>query len=274
MVLDTAPTGPEFTLCPEQFLAILRRRLRWPLPLAEATCEGCGAHLDEYGDHRGACMRSGRVQRRAVGLERAVARICWEAGARVRMHARLVDMNVAVRAADARRIEVLAAGLPCFGGAQLAIDATLRSVCHRDGSPRARADWQDGAVLADACAGKRATYHELTAGGRCRLIVFAVEVGGRFGADALDLMEQLAWARARASPAYLRRAAAFGFSRRWARLAAVAAASSWAVSVLGAHAAADQTCLPRAEPWLLDLLSETRLEDPPPRQEDGALARA
>ena len=47
-------------------------------------------------------------------------------GARVKFNAYLRDMNVNVRAADERRIEVLAQDLPCLNGVQLAIDITLR----------------------------------------------------------------------------------------------------------------------------------------------------
>ena len=67
------------------------------------------------------------LKKRATPVERTLARICREAGARVKFEALLRDMNVGVRATDDRKIEVLAQDLPCFGGAQLAIDVTLRS---------------------------------------------------------------------------------------------------------------------------------------------------
>ena len=63
----------------------------------------------------------------------AVARICREAGDRVRFNAFLRDMNINVGAADERRIEVLAQDLPSFGGAQLAVDVGLRSVLSATG---------------------------------------------------------------------------------------------------------------------------------------------
>ena len=52
----------------------------------------------------------------------------WEAGARVRFNAFLRDMNVNVAATDERRIEVFAQDLPCFEGAQLAVDTAVRAV--------------------------------------------------------------------------------------------------------------------------------------------------
>ena len=58
------------------------------------------------------------VAQTATPTERMLARICREAGARVKYHAFLRDMNVHVRPDDERRIEVLTRDLPCFGGTQ------------------------------------------------------------------------------------------------------------------------------------------------------------
>ena len=51
-------------------------------------------------------------------MERMLARVFRESGARVRFNAFLKDMNVGVSATDDRRIEVLAQDLPCFGGSE------------------------------------------------------------------------------------------------------------------------------------------------------------
>ena len=66
-----------------------------------------------------------------------MARICRE-GARVttNMFVRDMDLRTFDRF-DGRRLEVVADGLPLFGGAQLAIDATLVSAIKRDGTARA-----------------------------------------------------------------------------------------------------------------------------------------
>ena len=74
--------------------------------------------MDIHGHHRAACMRTGRVKKRAMPTERVLARVFREAGARVRFNAFLRDMNVGVPATDTRRIEVLAQDLPCFAGAR------------------------------------------------------------------------------------------------------------------------------------------------------------
>ena len=68
----------------------------------------------------------------------------------------LRDVNVGVRASD--EIEVLAQDLPCFGGALLAIDITLRGVVSSSGEPHPNAADVDGAVLARALADKEAMF--------------------------------------------------------------------------------------------------------------------
>ena len=87
-------TGPEFKVEPHLFRTLVLERLRLPLPVTEAFCE-CGSPLDVWGRHRAACPRSGRLRARAVGPEPSLARVCREAGATVRCHAKLRDMNVA-----------------------------------------------------------------------------------------------------------------------------------------------------------------------------------
>ena len=128
-------------------------------------------------------------------MDRAIAQICLEAGARVRTNVKLRDLNVSVRAGDERHIEVVASGLPLFGGAQLAVGATLPGVLGRDGECRLRADWQDGAVAEGVRDDKGAAHPELASGTRCWLVVVAQETGGRFSAETADFLRQLALAR-------------------------------------------------------------------------------
>ncbi|CAE7568774.1 unnamed protein product [Symbiodinium natans] len=82
--LRAIPADAASTLAPPEMLIALRRRLRLPLPLAAARCggggeAGCGARVDELGDHRAACARSGLLARRAPLLERAWVRVAREA---------------------------------------------------------------------------------------------------------------------------------------------------------------------------------------------------
>jgi len=134
---------------------LLLRRLRLPLPLAPRRCS-CRGQLDALGDHRTACATSGVLATRALPLEHAVARVCREAGARVARNVRLADMNLDVLVADARRIEVVANGLPLWHGSQLAIDATIVSPLTWLGDAHPPADVDPSCALA-AAAGIRHT---------------------------------------------------------------------------------------------------------------------
>ena len=82
-------------------------------------------------------------------MESAGVRICREAGGRVVANAMLREFDLAApNPRDQRRLEeILVDGLPLFGGAQLAVDTTLVSPLHCDGSPHPRAANED-AVLA------------------------------------------------------------------------------------------------------------------------------
>ena len=121
--LSVCPSKPEFCIEAGLFRTLVLERLRLPLQVSEALCE-CGIVLDRQGQQRAACARSGRLKTRAMAPERALARVCREAGATVRRNGRLRDMNVVVAAHDDRAIEVLATGLPLFFGAELAVDIT------------------------------------------------------------------------------------------------------------------------------------------------------
>ena len=104
-----------------------------------------------------------------------------------------------VPANDERRIEVLAQDLPCFGGAQLAVDITLRSALGSSGEPQPHAADVDGAVLLTARRDKEATYPELAMSTRCRPVVVAIETGGRWSEEAVQFIWLLAQAK-RGSP--------------------------------------------------------------------------
>lgn len=73
-------TGPRVSK--PLFPHLLLRRLRLPLPLTESRCR-CRRVLDPLGDHRAACPWFGALRSRGCPLERAAARICREAGAKV-----------------------------------------------------------------------------------------------------------------------------------------------------------------------------------------------
>ena len=115
------------------------------------------------------------MKKRATPTERMVVRIFREAGATLRPNVFLRDMNV-----DVSAVEVLAQDLPCFGGVQLAVDITLRSALSSEGEAHLDAADIDGAVLLKARADKETQHPELVRSGRCRLVVLAIETGGRW----------------------------------------------------------------------------------------------
>ena len=231
MALSHAPTAPEFTIPPHLFRVLLLERLRLPLLLTEASCEACHEPLDPLGRHRAACPHTGRLKKRASPVERVMARICREAGARVKFNARLRDMNVGVASTDDRNIEVLAQDLPCYGGAQLAIDVTLRSALGRNGEAQPHAAKVDGAVLLKARTDKEMRYPELMTG-RCRLVVVAIETGGRWSDEAVAFLWQLGRAKAREVPSYMTHQVALIWERRWTRMLSTACALAFAASLV------------------------------------------
>ena len=171
------------------------------------------AHVQDA-SRRGHHRLSGRSRECAV-----------RAGARVKFNAFLRDMNLGVRGDDQRRIEVLAQDLPCFKGAQLAVDITLRSALSASGEA------QPGAAE-ERRRSKEATYPLLLTSRRCRLVVVAIETGGRWSDEAADFLWQLALAKAREVPALLSHSAALAWERRWAQMLGTAFAVAFAESLV------------------------------------------
>ena len=242
--LAGAPTCPEFTIEASEFRTLLLDRMHLPLAATACRCEGCGAALDQHGIHLSACTKTGRLRKRAKPAECAMLRVCREAGALAQPEVQLKDMNLGIPAGDQRRLDVLAQGLPCYAGAQIAVDVTIRSSLSATGEVQGRADAENEHICTVAKRDKESKYPELISGGRCRLMVFALEVGGRFSGEAVDFIDQLAWARSRSAPQLVRFSAQLAWRRRWIRLLAVAAATAWAESVT-APAGLETSCGPR-----------------------------
>ena len=150
----------------------------------------------------------------------------------MRFNCLLRDMNVAVRAEDERRIEVLASGLPLFHGAQLAVDITSRNALTSNGEPRPGSARVDGHVCERARADKETKYAELLVGDRCRLVVVALETGGRWSSEAIQFVESLASCRAWEEQPTLVRPAFLAWRRRWARMISISCARAFATSLL------------------------------------------
>ncbi|CAK0851576.1 unnamed protein product, partial [Prorocentrum cordatum] len=255
------PTTGDFHIPPAEFRVLLLRRLRFDLPFAASACR-CRGRLDARGDHRAACPRAGVLKKRSIPLEKAAARICREAGGRVAENQLLRDLNVdGVDPRDGRKIEVIANGLPLWGGAQLAIDATLVSPVRTDGTAQPRAADEDGVQLAVARGRKEATYPELIGSRRCRLVVLGLEVGGRWSEEALTFVRLLARTRARSAPQRLRASARAAHLHRWTGLAAVAAQRACAATLL--ELPPHTLAVDGDEPHLADLLADARYTETP-----------
>ena len=78
------------------------------------------------------------------------------------------------------------------------MDATTVSPLHADGTACPGAAEQPGVAFERARRAKHTTYPELVASHQLRLVVAAVETGGRLNKESLALLEQAAAAKARA----------------------------------------------------------------------------
>ena len=203
-VFTTVPYTADFTYHSHLFRVLLLPRLRLPLPVTARACR-CRRAVSPLGDHRAACPRSGALRSRGTPLERAAARVCREAGARVTTHTLISDLNIPTfHRIDNRCIEVIANGSPLWEGNQLAIDTTIVSPLTSQVAPRQHRGQYAGTARRGARRSKERTYPELVHPGRCRLVVFGVEAGGRWSEEAAGFIRQLAKARARQQACYAR----------------------------------------------------------------------
>ena len=82
-----------------------------------------------------------------------------------------------VAATDARKLDVVASGLPLYGGRAIVVDATLHSALTGAGMWRLNSHVEDGATSAQAVRDKNQTYPELASQGQSlEFIVAATEV--------------------------------------------------------------------------------------------------
>ena len=261
-VFTVLPTSTLTTIPSAEFRVLLLRRLHLPIPLAARHCR-CRRVLDPAGHHRAACSTCGVLRRRGKPLEKAAARVCREAGARVAENVLLQNMNLpGISAWDHRQIEVVANGLPLWGGAQLAVDTTLVSPVRRNGTPQPNTAIADGVQLRTARTRKEQKYRELLQSRRCRLVVLALEVGGRWSEEAVDFVRLLAKAKARTVPQLLRSAAQAAFIHRWTGILAVAAQRALAATLLELPVD-DAEGVDGEQPVLEDVLGDARLVEAP-----------
>ena len=102
---------------------------------------------------------------------------------------------------DGRKLEVVANNLPLWNGAQLAVDTTLVSPVRRDGTAYPRAAAENGVRLEAARKRKEDKYPELLNTRRCKLVVTAMEIGGRWSREAWTVLALLTEAKAQQASA-------------------------------------------------------------------------
>ena len=103
---------------------------------------------------------------------------------------------------------------------------------------------------------KERTYPELfRPDSRCRLVVLALEVGGRFSPETVDFVQRLARARAKSVPPRVRGAVSAAFARCWSSFLAAGASRAYAASLLAlpAHSAAS---VDEPPPLVSDVLAD------------------
>ena len=205
------------------------------LSLPQLTCVDVAAFWTPLATIAQRAPRGGLLARRGFSVEIAAAKVCREAGARVSSNVMVRDLDLPApqQAFDGRRLEIVAEGLPIFGGMQLAIDTTLVCALHRNGTARRASAW-DGVALHAARQRKERTYPELVGPrSRARLVVLAGEVGGRWSAETAMFLRLIAKAKARTEPPVLRLRAELAWRARWGSILACAAARALAWSLLG-----------------------------------------
>ena len=148
------------------------------------------------------------------------------------------DLDVGVfNPLDGRRIEVIVNGLSLWHGAQLAVDTTLVSPLHGDGTARRHATATSGVVLQAARRAKETTHPKHSGeGGRARLVVLAAEVGGYRSQETANFLNAMAKTRAQESPQILQGRVRTALVTRWSAILACRLGQVSFVVLVGATA--------------------------------------
>ena len=184
--------------------------------------------------HQGASAHPPPKAGPAVDLGPKRLALSREAGARVIENFYLRNSSVPVSPHDGRCVEILATGLPLYRGVPLAVDATMVSVLHADGSVWGAAAERDGTAITRAERTKTQAYPELVQSATLRLVTVACEVGGRWSQESRAVLQRLAAAKARSAPAPLQWAARGAWQRRWSDLLSVSQQRALAATLVDA----------------------------------------
>jgi hypothetical protein len=196
-------------------------------------------------------MRTGRLHARHTLVCKVWLSILREAGYRVHVERLLRNTRIPVRPDDARRMDLVASpgarGAGARRGATLFCDITLSSPIGGNGLPRFGSHLHDGAAIGQAVDRHRRTYDDVN--GNAALLVLGTELFGRWSADAVSLIRELAFLKAREAPLVLRKSVELGWFNRWWGLVGVGAQKAIAMTMMCGHA--------------VDLLSVADISDVP-----------
>ena len=109
---------------------------------------------------------------------------------------------------------------------------------------------------------KERTYPELLNNQCCRLVVLAIEVGGRWSEEAAAFISNLARARARQAPAILQPSVAAAITARWTATLTHAAMTPFAATLLG-EATPNLYDVEANHPSWSQILAEAPADPPP-----------
>ena len=150
-----------------------------------------------------------------------------------------------------------ARGPGAHNGLTLFCDVTITSPLNHAGVARSGTASNAGKALLAAINKKRNTYSDVNPSGVARLLVLGCEVFGRWSDDSVDLVRQLAKAKARDAPPALRKAAALAWANRWWGLISVGVQRAIGEALVLEGGADLQPCSSAPqEPTLTDLFSE------------------
>ena len=144
-----------------------------------------------------------------------------------------MELETPVPVSADREIEIVVNNFAFVQGSiSLACDVTLVSPLTTAGEAKPRAAVEDGVAIKDAEKRKRQRYPELLHSTRCRLVVLAGEVGGRWSAETVRFIEELAKHRSQKAPARLRKSTRLAWENRWWGMLAVATQDSLAATLV------------------------------------------
>jgi len=150
----------------------------------------------------------------------------------IRRSLRKIIGGVGLRLIDHRKVEIMAIGLPLYEGMPLVCDASIVSPIKANGIARPRAAHEPGVAIANIEDVKATTYPELVSSNRCKFLVLASEVGGRWSAKTCRLVRDLATANSQEAAPRLCKSTAFTWENRWWSMTSVATQNALVVTLI------------------------------------------